>query len=93
MKNSSSYANKITRQDMEEAVDILNSVRIGKFIYINSRYGYHIIKDEQDVTILNGNTKRELYGKIQAFMEGVIQQRFYNKRKKILEITIKDKQK
>ena len=73
MKNSSNYADKITRQDMEEAVDYLNSFGIGTFTFHegNSQY-IHRIKDEHFNTILIGNTKRELYGKIGAFIEGII---------------------
>ena len=72
MKNSSSYADKITKQDMKKAVDILNSIEVGTFTFHQGNYEYiHRIKDDQDVTILIGNTKRELYGKIQAFIRGI----------------------
>ena len=78
MKNSSSYADKITKQDMWKAVDILNSIGVGTFTFHHGNYEYvHRIKDDQDVTILIGNTKRELYGKMQAFVEGVRQERFH----------------
>jgi len=72
MKNSSSYADKITRQDIEEAVDILNCFKVGTFTFykIDNDY-FHIIKDEHSKTILIGNTKRELYGKILAFIKGI----------------------
>tara|TARA_R100001082_G_scaffold107001_1_gene80431 strand:+ start:751 stop:987 length:237 start_codon:yes stop_codon:yes gene_type:complete len=72
MKNSSSYADKITRQDMKEAVDFLNSFGMGTFTFYEGNNEYiHRIKDEHSNTILIGNTKRELYGKIQAFIRGM----------------------
>ena len=73
MKNETNYANKITRQDINEAIDYLNLFEVGTFTFHEGNSQYcHRIKDEHFNTILIGNTKRELYGKIGAFIEGII---------------------
>ena len=74
MKNSSNPADKITRQDIQDAIEILNCYEVGTFVFYPCDKEYiHRIRDLHSNTILIGNTKRELYGKIHAFIEGVEQ--------------------
>lgn len=63
---------EITRQDIQEAIEILNCYEVGTFVfYPCDNEHIHRIRDIHSNTILIGNTKRELYEKIHAFLKGI----------------------